>query len=43
LAAAMVLGFDARQSTRDVDVIILSPEEKRLVRELARQVAEEYD
>jgi hypothetical protein len=41
--AAMVLGFDARQSTRDVDVIILSPEERRLVRELARQVAEEYD
>jgi hypothetical protein len=41
--AAMVLGFDARQSTRDVDVVILSPEEARLVRELARQVANEYD
>lgn len=41
--AAMVLGFDARQSTRDVDAIILSPEEARLVRNLARQVADEYD
>lgn len=41
--AAMVLGFDARQSTKDVDVIILEPEEARLVRDLARQVAEEYD
>lgn len=41
--AAMVLGFDARQSTRDVDAIILSPEEARLVRNLARQVAEEYE
>jgi len=41
--AAMVLGFDARQSTRDVDVVILAPEEARLVRNLARQVAEERD
>jgi hypothetical protein len=41
--AAMVLGFDSRQSTRDVDVVILAPEEARLVRILARQVAEEYD
>lgn len=41
--AAMVLEFDARQSTKDVDVVILEPEEARLVRELARQVAEEYD
>jgi hypothetical protein len=39
--AAMVLGFDARQSTRDVDVVILVPEEARLVRDLARLVAEE--
>jgi hypothetical protein len=39
--AAMVLGFDARQSTRDVDVVILAPEEARLVRNLARLVAEE--
>ena len=41
--AAMVLGFDARQSTRDVDVIILAPKEARLVRKLARMVAEEKD
>lgn len=40
--AAMVLGFDARQSTRDVDAVILSPEEARMVRQLASQVAEEY-
>ncbi len=39
--AAMVLGFDARQSTRDVDVIVFEPEEVRLVRQLARLVAEE--
>jgi hypothetical protein len=39
--AAMVLGFDARQSTRDVDVVILAPEEARLVRKLARLVADE--
>ncbi len=41
--AAMVLGFDARQSTKDVDVVILEPKEARLVRELARQVAEEFN
>jgi len=41
--AAMVLGFDARQSTRDVDVVVLEPEEVRQVRILARQVAEERD
>lgn len=41
--AAMVLGFDARQSTRDIDAVILAPDEARLVRDLARQVAEEYD
>lgn len=29
--AAMVLGYDARQSTRDVDAVILSPAEARLV------------
>jgi hypothetical protein len=41
--AAMVLGFDARQSTRDVDAIILEPDEVKRVRTLARQVAEEKD
>lgn len=30
--AAMVLGFDARQSTKDVDVVIISPAEASLVR-----------
>jgi hypothetical protein len=41
--AAMVLGFDARQSTRDVDAIILEPEEARRVRTLASQIAEEHN
>lgn len=41
--AVMVLRFDARPSTRDVDVVILLPREARLVRDLARQVAEEQD
>ncbi|MCJ7434849.1 MAG: DUF6036 family nucleotidyltransferase [Anaerolineales bacterium] len=39
--AAMVLGYQARQSTRDVDVVILSPSEARLVRNLAKRVAAE--
>ena len=41
--AVMVLGYQARQSTRDVDVVILSPREAHLVRKLAKQVAEERD
>ena len=41
--AVMVLRFDARPSTRDVDAVILSPREARIVRDLARQVAEEHD
>ncbi len=41
--AVMVLRFDARPSTRDVDTVILSPREAKLVRDLARQVAEEHD
>ena len=41
--AAMVLGYQARQSTRDVDAIIIAPREARLVRTLAKQVAEERD
>jgi len=41
--AVMVLRFDARPSTRDVDAVILSPGEARIVRDLARQVAEEND
>jgi hypothetical protein len=39
--AVMVLRFNARVSTRDIDAVILAPAEARLVRELARQVAEE--
>ncbi len=41
--AAMVLGFDARQSTRDVDAIIIEPDEARQVRILAQRVAEEHE
>ena len=39
--AAMVLGFDARQSTRDVDAVILAPKVAGVVRQLAKIVAEE--
>jgi hypothetical protein len=35
--AAMVLGYDARQSTRDVDAVILSPAEAKLVRNLVKK------
>lgn len=41
--AAMVLGYDARQSTRDVDAVILSPAEAKLVRNLVKKVAAERD
>ena len=41
--AAMVLGYEARQSTRDVDVVILSPAEARLVRNLVKRIATERD
>jgi hypothetical protein len=41
--AAMVLGYNARQSTRDVDAVILSPAEARLVRNLVRKIAIERD
>jgi hypothetical protein len=40
--ALMVLRFDARESTRDVDVAILAPDEAQRVRELARIVAAEH-
>jgi len=39
----MVLGYDARQSTRDVDAFIVSPDEARLVRNLAKRVAAERE
>lgn len=41
--AVMVLRFNARPSTRDIDAVILEPREARLVRELAKSVAEEFD
>jgi hypothetical protein len=41
--AVMVLRFDARPSTRDVDAVILLPREAKIVRDLAKQVAEEHD
>lgn len=41
--AAMVLGYKARQSTRDVDAVILSPAEASLVRNLVKRVAAEND
>jgi predicted nucleotidyltransferase len=41
--AVMVLRFDARPSTRDIDAVILEPREARLVRELAKSVADEFD
>lgn len=39
--AVMVLAYDARPATHDVDVLILSPKEARITRDLAMQVAQE--
>jgi hypothetical protein len=39
--AVMVLAYQTRPSTRDVDVFIRAPHEARIVRELAKQVASE--
>ncbi len=39
--ALMVLVYEARESTRDVDAIILAPSEVGVVRELAQVVADE--
>lgn len=39
--ALMVLVYEARESTRDVDAIILAPREASTVRELAQVVADE--
>src|SRR6266498_2826814 len=41
--AVMVLGYQARLSTRDVDAVIIAPREARLVRNLAKRVAQERD
>ena len=40
--AAMVLVFQARQSTHDVDVLIVKPTTAQIARELASQVADEH-
>lgn len=39
--ALMVLVYEARESTRDVDAIVLAPREANTVREFARVVADE--
>lgn len=39
--AVMVLEFRTRESTRDIDALILSPREAHKVRELVKQVASE--
>src|SRR6266487_288490 len=39
--ALMVLAYGTRQSTRDVDVLIIAPRDARLVRDLAKIVAGE--
>ncbi len=39
--AVMVLAYNARPATHDVDVYIVSPKEARVARELAQQVAQE--
>jgi len=41
--AVMVLAYDARPSTHDVDAVIVSPAEARITRQLAEQVAIELD
>ena len=37
----MILAYSARLSTKDVDAVILSPREARLVREIAQIIADE--
>lgn len=41
--AVMVLVYNTRVSTRDVDALILDPPEARTVRSLVKQVAHEYN
>lgn len=41
--AVMVLAYEARLSTHDVDVFILLPEEARIVRDIAHEVALELE
>ncbi|EDN66361.1 conserved hypothetical protein [Beggiatoa sp. PS] len=39
--ALMLLAYDARPTTKDIDVLITMPDNRTLVRQLAKQVAEE--
>lgn len=41
--AVMVLAYDEREATRDVDAIILAPRDTLKVREWAKRVSEELD
>lgn len=41
--AAMVLAYDARMSTHDVDAVVLQPGAARFLRRLVQQIAEELD
>jgi hypothetical protein len=41
--AVMVLAYNARLATHDVDVFIVSPKEAQIARTLAQQVAQEFE
>jgi flagellar biogenesis protein FliO len=41
--AAMVLGYNARQATHDVDALIVKPRTAQLVRDLAKRMADELN
>jgi hypothetical protein len=41
--AAMVLGYNARQATHDVDALIVKPRTAQLVRDLAKGIADELN
>lgn len=41
--AAMVLAYDARMSTHDIDAVVLQPRAARLLRRLVQQIAEEMN
>jgi hypothetical protein len=40
--AAMVLGYNARQSTHDIDAVFLPPPEARVIRAWATAIAQDY-
>ena len=41
--AAIVLGFNTRESTHDIDALFLSPPDAKAVRQWSAQVAREFD